>query len=541
MSGRVAWLVADAVPYGVARRLLDEGRLPALAALARDGTMRPTRPPAPNCQTPPSLATLFSGAPPRRHGITGFELPAAGDPGASTPAFAVRPAAELLWEAAGAAGLTTVLVHAPWALGDGDGDVPPGCALALAGFSGRRFRGDAQPLAHRRELELAGSPALAALDGASATLECRATGRRLALALDGPWRTWQPPAAPALRVRAVHAGGRPTLLHTGSWRVSAGPGREALELARRCGPFVGEGLTRAYRSGRLGARLVDGGDGGAELLFVDTVREAAEYFRRCAAAALAARPDADLVVMYQPCFDDVGHEVAGWCDESSAAYRPQVADAARRMLRAACELVDAQLADVCARCPGWTVALASDHGMAGVSHVVHVDQALHAAGLAAFRDDGSLDLERTAVALAPAGDGSLIVRPEALAEAGAAPADALARAELALGALVEPATGRRVVEGLAPREGGGAWLVLAPGFHPVRGPAAGGVLSVAEKSGSHLLNTGEPSLHGVFAARGPGIARDPGAEPIDSAGVAPVLARALGLARAERTPQAVAG
>ena len=72
---KIVWLILDAAGYEVTSRCIGAGVCPALAAIEKQGYLGPSRPPEPNCETPPALRALFSGSPPAESGIWGYQMP----------------------------------------------------------------------------------------------------------------------------------------------------------------------------------------------------------------------------------------------------------------------------------------------------------------------------------------------------------------------------------------------------------------------------------------------------------------------------------
>ncbi len=167
----VYWVVWDDAAHWIVDRLDREGALPAVRRLRAAGVTA-ARPPRPNCQTPPSLATLFTGSWPRQHAVTGFTVP--GGPHDPVDSH-LRVRAGIPGAAAGLAagparGLRTAFVHVPWVF-DGEGAVGPGVNAAVEAYSNRICGSGILPLA------------------------------------DGPRQDW-PAGAGAIGVRATAAGAR---------------------------------------------------------------------------------------------------------------------------------------------------------------------------------------------------------------------------------------------------------------------------------------------------------------------------------------------
>ncbi|HEX8742820.1 MAG TPA: alkaline phosphatase family protein [Thermoleophilaceae bacterium] len=567
---RVVWLVWDAAAHWVVSRLMEEGALPALSTLAREGVYAPARVSGPAAQTPPALATLFTGAPPERHGIVGFRLP---DP--SRGALGVRSGFERealrvapVWERVGPA-CGTALANAPWT--DFERAAPRGCRFGVDGFSRRIARGGVAVVDGRTEVAIGGRPAVVSRSGgalelaagdvpgpptaapaAAAPAAAGGPGPPATLEIDAPaWTPWPADAPDGVLARALTrpADGATLLAFTGAWRAAAwAPARDGRRLAGALGPFVGEGLGRAYRFGAFGPRIAEDGDGSAEELLLETVGLATDYFDRCCLAALEHGAGAGLTVAYQPSLDDVEHELIGWCDAESAAHRPDLADRATALLRRAHERLDDQLARVLERAgDDATVIVSSDHGMAGTAYVAHLNEVLASAGLLEFADDGTIDAARSPVVCSPAGDGSVWVqtddRPGGWVDAARREdyAGAAARALLACRA---PDGSPVVLEASPPGDGWyGADLhaLVAPGFQLDMGRSPTGAAVVPSvKTGGHLHDPGDERFLGIFAARGPGVERlgDPGV--VENRDVAARVTELLGIA-AEPADRLAAG
>jgi len=539
---RAIWHVWDAAAHWAVRRLLDEGELPALRSVVAAGTLAAAQPSWPNAQTPAALATLFTGLDPADHGVTGFRIP---DPARGIQAHRSGFASDALgappiWERLGPTRADAMLIHLPWAIRDWRGPAPAGLRFAIDGYSRRRRRGGVVVLGEELDdpgaLPLGSAVARRLIDGVIA-IESPAA-ERLLLGLDAGWRAWSPAGVPATLVRAVRRpdDGTPMLLQLGAWETVTAPDAAASTAARRAGPFVGEGLGRFYRCGLFGPTLLDGGDGGAERILLSTVEQAAKYFIQVSRAALDALGPATLTVVYQPCIDDVAHELSGLCDPDSPVYDAKCADAAWRALRAAYRWADGHLEALLRHADAETlVVVSSDHGMAGISHDVHANAILERAGLLAFDGNGGIDLARTQIAISPAGDGSIWVnaveRPGGVITPGRAE-QVVDRAERAL---VQVCEGGRYVVGEFLRGGdrlrrelGDAHLVLAPGFNLQTGPAPGASAVVAtRKTGGHLASSGVSSLAGILAAAGPGLPAAWRADAVSNRDVAPWLLSAL--------------
>lgn len=89
--------------------------MPHLARLMQAGAITPLEPLWPNCQTPPSLFSIWSGQPASEHQIWGFDTPDGTQAGTFRNGFTRWPAAlEMVWETWARAGHDVRLNHIPF-------------------------------------------------------------------------------------------------------------------------------------------------------------------------------------------------------------------------------------------------------------------------------------------------------------------------------------------------------------------------------------------------------------------------------------------
>jgi hypothetical protein len=542
----VYWVVWDAGAHWVVDRLEREGALPAVTRMRERGVFAAARPARPNCQTPPSLATLFTGTWPAEHQVTGFTVPGAGEDVAShvsgfAPGF---PAMPPVWEAMSEKDLTSALVHAPWVFG-ADDHVGPHIDGAVEAYSGRLARHALRTLdsgpgtqhwdigGHRVEAVVEGHP-----DGPE---RVRITaGEELLLTSDGGWQPLGLDRDHGTWVRCVRVGERLVLVHSGVWRArAAGRNPKTLHRLAQCPPFAGEGVGPLYRQAAFGPRLAEGGDGSAEEVFLSSVECVARSFGAAADAVLETH-EADLVVVYLPMTDDVGHEFLGWCDERSAAHRPDIAEQVWSYIRRCYTWSDEILGRVLDRAGAEdTVVLGADHGMVGSTHLVYLNDQLVRAGLAVRASDGGLDAAASQVFYHPANNGSLWAA-ESTAGDPVRGRRALSQARAALSSITDPETGRPVVAGFLDRDGepltgsqtdpAVAYVALVDDYQPsAQLLGEGPVVRPVAKTGAHVVNTGDSRLHAIHAAVGPGIRPGTAAGAIDNTLPAALVLGQLGL------------
>jgi len=554
----VVWLILDAAADWAVRRLLNEGAMPALAQVYARGVGAGARPPALNCQTPPSLATLVTGVWPWQHGIQGYSVPSRE---AQQPITERRTGfsrellqREPIWTVAGRQEKTYAMSHVPWVLSLDDEVLPLGCLFAVEGYSRCLSRGGVVLLSQlptiadgRQKLVIGPVKLLVERkEKAMGVQLCsEQMGESWPLYESEQWKPFQIDTnGLLLRLWRRPSDGEWIILHSGIWQIRTAPSVEKTEFFNIVGPFVGEGLGSAYRLGMFGPRLVEGGDGTAEQLFVESIAQMATYFRRSSLNVVNRYPGADLYMFYQPCIDDVAHEVIGWCDPQSKAYQSKIADRVWEVVKQVYRMADQHLADLLTHFgEASTIIVSSDHGMMGMTHRCYVNEALAHAGLFAFDSQGGVDLARTKILYHPANNGSLwvnekmyaggIVRSEERDEI-------VHHAIVVLKELHLEESGAVVLQEIYPADSeenagwmpemGDLFVVAADGFEfsADRSPN-GQVLVQTLKSANHATNSGSASLCGIFYAKGLGIAEGRDVGIVDNRDVFPLVCKQLGI------------
>ncbi|HEY0995805.1 MAG TPA: alkaline phosphatase family protein [Gemmatimonadaceae bacterium] len=301
--------------------------------------------------------------------------------------------------------------------------------------------------------------------------------------------------------------------------VDANPAAPALglEYARAIGGWVGNSAAWLYADGAFGARRDQGGDGTAELRWMET----AEYLVRQEVRGtewLWRRHHPQLLLEYSPLIDDTDHVLYGLVSPGVPGHDPRVAAALEPVRRRAYALVDRRFAGLraIARDAGALLFLASDHGMRATWRGARPNVALAAAGLLAVDGAGRIDLARTR-AFSPDGyfvvvnttehRGGIVLRAEVPSVV-----DAAERALLAArgddGGAVFTRMWRPVPHdtlGIGGPAGGDLYYELGPGYSP-DGGTRGPLTRATRVSGNHGFPSVAPDMQAIFCAAGPGIA-----------------------------------
>ena len=140
---RVLCLGLDGADYDLVRKLLEQGRLPTLARLAREGTFGPLRSTIP-AFTPTAWSSFLTGLNPAGHGI--FAFTSNPNRGGGRLESAASRAGAPLWRYLGAAGIRSAFVTVPFTH-----PPEPLSGILVTGFGGPR-RPEIVPLAARNAI-----------------------------------------------------------------------------------------------------------------------------------------------------------------------------------------------------------------------------------------------------------------------------------------------------------------------------------------------------------------------------------------------------
>lgn len=321
--------------------------------------------------------------------------------------------------------------------------------------------------------------------------------------------------------------------------VESNHGAEALAYVDAIGGWVGNGAQNLLIGGAFGRTLEQGGDGTAELRYLESLELVTRQFMLGSEWSWSRRPD--LMLDYFPVADEVDHLWYGLVSRESPAYREPLAGAVGAMRARAWELVDLRLdglRGLVATDSSAALFVSGDHGMRPTWRVFRPNVALAAAGLLAVDDSGRVIPSRTQ-AYAP--DGLYVsVNTKDWLHGTVAP-DSVAiiagRADSALQAVVGEDGAPVVVRTWHVREsdslgrggpvGGNLYYETAAGYVWSRGtdgPAAG----AGPISADHGFPSISPDMHTAFCATGEAIParRLPAARTID---VAPTVSAWLGM------------
>lgn len=367
-------------------------------------------------------------------------------------------------------------------------------------------------------------------------------GRVLARHFSDPLALEVPGGRVYLRVRlfALAPDGSDFLLFQPALSIVEGNSHTAAEAyGDAIGGWVGNGAQDLLLDGSFGPTLDDGGDGEAELRYLESLELVTRQFIRGSEWSWTRHPD--LLLDYFPAADEADHLWYGYVVPGSPAYRADLAQAIQTMRARAWTLVDLRLAGLRNLIASDSMAalfVSGDHGMRATWRSFRPNAALAAAGLLALDDSGRVDASRTR-ALAPDGLYVMVNTTDWLG--GIVPSDSiawvLATADSALNALLG-SDGARVVTqtwivsgtdslGRGGSVGGGLYYETAPGYD-WRREATGAATEEGRIGANHGFPSIAPDMHTVLCAIGPafGTRRIGPARTIDAA---PTVAAWLGI------------
>ena len=309
----------------------------------------------------------------------------------------------------------------------------------------------------------------------------------------------------------------------------------------RIGGFWGHGALILYRQGQLGTPLPQGGNGVAELRYLETVSFALRQYAAATVLAMEAMKW-DLLINYLPFPDEVGHAWYGWLDHSNPGFDEPLALKLTPYFEQALAMQDEALGKILQNLPSRTgLALVSDHGMQGVVKDFLPNVVLQQAGLLALNSEGQVNLSKSRVYAASDGNFLLVntkTRKNGIVES-AEIQETIQRAMQALLRVRDPETALPVVSrvydareegrelGIDGPTGGEVYYELAPGYSPQGALTGSPVMKRPLPMGNHSLSR-RTSRTG-FILTGPGVAACRNIGPIRLIDLAPTLCWFLGI------------
>ena len=270
-------------------------------------------------------------------------------------------------------------------------------------------------------------------------------------------------------------------------------------------------------------------------VYLEQVDRLVDFLTRADLLAIA-RPDWDLLLIYQPEVDETSHEFL-LADPAQPGYTPERSARSLAVVEASYALADRSLAAIDrALSSSDSLFVTSDHGMAAIRGTIAINRILADAGLVRLDDNGKTTPSSPLVAVTSSGITHVHANP-----APSVAAEAAAALEAAERVLREFRVGGespfdRIVRraqaedlGLNAPESGDLIVLAKPGYQfSSREREGGGAVGGPRSYGGHGYRNVFPEVDATFFASGPGIARER-VETIGSWEIAARVARALGI------------
>jgi predicted AlkP superfamily phosphohydrolase/phosphomutase len=567
--------------------LVREGKLPNLAKLIAGGAFADDVVAGFPSKTAPGFASLMTGAPPRVTGISGNRVPR--EPRTdytildSIAGFSAAPLlADPIWAAAQRAGKKVVISHVPaFAAEKSENTVRLHGYSMIAGRDGivTPRVSKPEPATSWNKLPASDAPALEigftvgasrfyglllddpadeqigydtliltrSRDGedVQAKLKSNPAASIGELFWSGPVEvktTGERTAAIYFRLFELRGDASDFYLYFTRPAGSSGSPEHVLEGAgATVRSFVGNGASVLYQQGSLGRTIPNGGSGGAEARYLETVTFAQHQLMETNRWALAHLPW-DLFLAYTPFPDESEHLWRGYLDPALSNYRKEVADRLRPFLEQVYKTSDDHLGVFLANLPDQTtVALISDHGMQAVNQRFAINQLLQQEGLLVSDEQGRVDLAKTKIVYPLVNNGYLLINSIDRKSGIVAPE---AREELANQVrelLMKVRDGDRVVVkaiydaaaqgpemGIGGPAGGDIYIELASGYDFDPRTVPGPLFTQIEPYGTHGANPEQRSMRTLMLVNGPGIVAGRRLHDVRIIDFAPTLSALLG-------------
>ena len=581
----LAW---DGTVPAFVHEMLREGKLPNLAKLIEGGAVADDVVASFPSKTAPGFASLVTGAPPRITGISGNRVPRAPREQftilESIAGFSEAPLqAEPIWSVAQQAGKKVIISHIP-SFGGEKSDQ----AVRLAGYNATSGRDGIvtkramqtepsdswvnSPASEAPPIEISFTIGESKLFGlliddpadsqAGYDTIVIATRRdaddikvklKSAPAIPGGEFFWSYPVAikaagnqdawTYFRLFDLKSDGSDFFLYyTRPARQFALKTEVIADASATVRAFIGNGASILYNQGGFGRTIANGGSGGAEARYLETVTLVEHQLMETNRWALENLPW-DLYLAYTPFPDEAEHLWRGYLDPTLANYRPDIAHRLRPLLEQVYRTTDEHLGLLLAKRPADCIfALISDHGIQGINKRVALNRVLQEGGLVTLDTQGKVDLAKTKVIYPAVNNGYLlinsrdrkngIVAQEERAEVVRKTRELLASIRDGKREVVKAlydAEGDGPAMGIGGDVGGDIYVELADGYDFDPRITGGPLITDAEPYGNHGANPQQLSMRTLMVLNGPGIRAGEKLADVRIIDFAPTLAWLLNL------------
>lgn len=410
------WFLIDGLPFWLVERYQNRSsKLPQLSALFQKRRVAELHPVFPNCQTPPSLATLFSGSLPKQHGITGFDLPDlhSDTPTESKPAFRFPlQNVSFIWDHYANHGQTIRLCQIPFV---DKQRISKHTQVASYGFTDPLFLPTVQVLneiSTKIHLEKMNrvviieeiSPAIYRIMVETDTHEIVDQ----ILLKSEQWSAIRLTSSVKTIVSIYNINYQNCFIGLGAWNVNVfGQKAEDFRQHHKQFPFLASGLSKLYQAGKLGQTLHNAGNGKAERIFFQSIKCLSQRYLEELLFSLECQ-DSDLTLVYQPALDLLFHQLIGFLDESMTYFSIEAQQIVDSIIEQTLIFVDQWIGVIQGKVPSNSIAIiSSDHGMSTIDTIIYPNQILLEEGWLSIDKNGKINAFESLCFFHPAETGVL--------------------------------------------------------------------------------------------------------------------------------------
>ncbi|ERS84730.1 hypothetical protein Q672_19000 [Marinobacter sp. EVN1] len=448
----------------------------------------------PNCQTPPSLFSIWSGLQSEEHGILGYETPDTDVFSTFHNSFTAWPShIDMVWDKYARVGYRVRLHHVPFV---DEAKLARQMVARSDVYSQRLWSSQTVPLTEVLNIDpFSVSIAFSLINEHRTKLLMESPNGKVCHlvsnneVVDLPLPDGE--LLPHLSVLISNNGQEWVCSVLGKNAYRASP-TDNIVKDRHQLTFCHEALTQSYRNGLLGDKLVQGGGGEAE----EALLLSLEKVHRCFLEELAlgfSQDDADLYVGYYPVFDLALHELLGL--QALVSSTSQGKKIMTQLLLWVEEVVHTLTKSLD---EGEVLVMNSDHGMQPIQNTCYLNNFMAEKGWLRFKEGGEIDWSNTVAAYHPAENGTLSILADK-SDTETIIADILDWFE-ALGF-----SGAKVVrldnhQGVLSQEN--RYFLIPPDGLRVKASQSVDALCPSAKSGDHCAHSDHPWLKGVFMTSG---------------------------------------
>lgn len=323
--------------------------------------------------------------------------------------------------------------------------------------------------------------------------------------------------------------------------ICSDPQRQA-EMRAAAGGFTGNSADGLYEVGALGEPIFTGGDGKAEIRYLETSRHCAELSTRALIYAME-NYDWDLLLGYLPFPDEQNHLWLGFVSEPTGDKNSEIGKRIWSSLLETYKICDDYIGRIMDSLPDDAVLIVvSDHGFSVANRRFYPNTVLRNAGLLALNQSGEVDIQKTRAVYFPGNGGFVLVNSTRFKNGIIDPDVEHLVEEKAKKALLAATDNRsrKIVTGIfEPDEdpelgmdgpfAGDFYIQLAPGIYPMGEVDSEVTIEQSAPFGIHHGDPRDRLMHSIFLIGGKPVSVEGRISEMRAVDVAPTVCALLGI------------